>query len=171
MMRKKHGLGMLHVGITRQNGTHILASCLDERLAHSIHICHELGSKLLGVQTGIGDYLVVAAAASVQAGTRIADVLGKYLFHRHMDVFIIDIEGKVALFDGLFDVSQARNDVFGIFFRNYAPGGQHACVSAGASNILMIHCLINRKGRTELLREFAYTLFKTSRPQRHNMSS
>ena len=107
----------------------------------------------------------------MQAGTRIADVLGKYLFYRHMDVFIVDIEGKVALFDGLFDVGQARNDVFGIFFRDYALGGQHACVSAGASNILMIHCLINRKGRTELLCEFAYTLFKTSRPQRHNMSS
>ena len=83
----------------------------------------------------------------------------------------VDIEGEVALFDGLLDVGQARNDVFGIFFRDYALGGQHACMSAGAGNILMIHCLINRKGRTELLREFAYTLFKTSRPQRHNMSS
>ena len=162
---------MLHMGITRQDGAQILASSLNERLTHGVHVCHELGSKLLGIQTGVGDYLVVAATTGVQTSARIADILSEHLFYGHVDVFIVDVEGEVALFDGLFDVGQARNDVFGVFFRNYTLSCQHTCMSAGTGNILMIHCLINRKGRTELLREFAYTLFKTSRPQRHNMSS
>ena len=171
MVRKEHGLSMLHVRIARQNGAHILASSLDERLTHGIHVCHELGSKLLSIQASVGDYLVVAAAAGVQASARITDILSKHLFHGHVDVFIVDVEGEVTLFDGLFDIGQARNDVFGVFFGNYALRCQHTCMSAGAGNILMIHCLINRKGCAEFLCEFAYTLFKTSRPQRHNMSS
>ena len=167
MVRQQNRLRMLHMGIARKNSSHIIACCIYKRTTERIHILHKIFSKHLSVQARISNYLVITRAAGMKTSTSVTDILSKNFFDRHMDIFIVDIKGKRTLVDRFFNIRKSSNNNIGIFLGNYPLSCQHACMSTRASNILMIHCLIYWQRSTKFLCKFAYTFFKSSRPQCH----
>ena len=80
---------MLQVGITRQDNTEIRLGLTYERMTQRNIGAHQ-------IQARIRCNLIVAAAARVQTRSRIADFSSERLFHRHMDILVVDIEREIT---------------------------------------------------------------------------
>ena len=100
MVREEHRLGVLQVGVARQDDVEVLLGLSDERLAQRRVRGHEVGRALLGVQARIGGHLVVARAARVQPRARVPDASRQLRLDGHVHVLaLLHIKGKRAGLD------------------------------------------------------------------------
>ena len=95
MVREQDRLRMLQMSIAGQDDIEIGLGLAYERMTQRDVGMHQVGSTLLGVQTRIRCNLIVAAATRVQTRSRIPDIGRKSLFHRHMDILVVDIEREI----------------------------------------------------------------------------
>ena len=153
-MGQEHGLGMLHMGVARQDNVEITLCSIDERLAE-LDVCgHQVRATRFREQAGVGDDLVVARTAGMQARAGFADIGDKRLFDGHMDVLVVDVEDELPRFDaGLYAV-EARHNQIDVIGGNDALGPQHARMGFRPGDILRVQRLVDRQRRTESLGEF-----------------
>ena len=144
MMREQHGLSMLKMRIAWEQHLFVLRRKRQKRLAQLQIRIHQFTAKLFRVETCVGDDLIVSRATGVQTRTRISDALGEHRFDGHMNVLVIDIEDEVALFDVALDLRKSCRDRFSIFMRDDTLIGKHARMRHRPSDILLVHCLIDR---------------------------
>ena len=103
----------------------------------------------------------------MQALARLANAARQLTLNGHVDVLVVDIEGKVTGIDIPLDGGQALGNRLLILNADDALGGQHLGVRLGAGNILLIEMLVDRQRRTKLLRDLGHARLKTTTPKSH----
>lgn len=99
MVSEADRLGDLQMGETGHDGFSVLFRQIDQgRLKASNQVLND-GNLVAQPQADVGGDLVVAAAAGMQALTRIADFVGQAAFDVHVDVFQIQRPFDFAGFD------------------------------------------------------------------------
>ena len=167
VVREQHRLSMLHMCITRQNHLVILLGGVHQHVTQLQVGLHELLSQRLDAQAGIGRHLIVARTAGVQALARLADTARQLTLNGHVDVLVVDIEGKVTGIDVLLDSGQALGNRLLILGADDALGDQHLGMCLRAGDILLIEMLVDRQRRTKLLRDLGHARLKTTTPKSH----
>ena len=76
---------------------------------------------------------------------RLADIGDKRLLDRHVNVLVVDIEGKFSCFDARLDAIEPRYDKVHVLQRNNSLRSQHACMRLGPGDILRVQLLVNRQ--------------------------
>ncbi len=171
MMRQQHGLSVLHMRVARQNHLVVLLGRIHQHMAQLKIGLHELLGKRLDAQARIGRHLVVARTSGMQALTGLTDATRQLALDGHMDVLVVDIEGKVAGIDILLDSGQALGDRLLVLGTDDALGGQHLGMCLRAGDILLIEMLVDRQRRTKLLRDLGHARLKTTAPKSHGTVS
>ncbi len=128
---------------------------------------HELLGERLDAQARIGRNLVVARTSGMQALARLADAARQLALDGHMNVLVVDIEGKVARIDILLDSNQALGDRLLVLGSDDALGGQHLGMCLRAGDILLIKMFVDRQRRAKLLRDLGHACLKTTAPKSH----
>ena len=171
MMRQQHGLSVLHMRVARQNHLVVLLGRIHQHMAQLKIGLHELLGQCLDAQARVSRHLVVARTSGMQALTGLADAARQLALDRHMDVLIVDIEGKVAGIDILLDSGQALGNRLLVLGTDDALGGQHLGMRLRAGDILLIEMLVDRQRRTKLLRDLGHARLKTTAPKSHGTVS
>ena len=171
VMRQQHGLSMLHVRVARQNHLVVLLGRIHQHMAQLKIGLHELLGQRLDAQARIGRHLVVARTPSMQALASLADATRQLALDGHMNVLIVDVEGKVAGIDILFDSGQALGNRLLVLGTDDALGGQHLGMRLRAGDILLIEMFVDRQRRAKLLRDLGHARLKTTAPKSHGTVS
>ena len=166
-MRQQHGLSMLHVRVARQNHLVVLLGRIHQHMAQLKIGLHELLGQRLDAQARIGRHLVVARTSGMQALAGLADATRQLALDGHVNVLVIDIEGKVARIDILFDSSQALSNRLLVLGADNALGRQHLGMCLRSGDILLIEMFVDRQRRAKLLRDLGHARLKTTAPKSH----
>ncbi len=146
-----HRLRALQVGVAGHEGVHVLAGAVHQR-------AHQVGQGLLlrlgtapHPQERVGDHLVVAAAARVQAATGVACDLGEATLDRRVDVLITGLEHEGAGFELGLHLPEAGVDGVGIGLRNDSPCPEHSGMRPRSADVLPPHALVHGQRRVECI--------------------
>ena len=104
-MGRQHGLRTLHVGIGRQDAVGIALGPLEPGLLEQAELSVDRVDRLANPEPQVGGHLVVATAGGVQLASDIPQAVGERPLDVHVDVFQLDVEGKLALLNFLADVA------------------------------------------------------------------
>ena len=168
VVRKEHRLRVLQV---RHAGKHGRAGCpggVEKRATQAQVLLHKVLGERLGAEARVGGHLVVAAAPGVQARSRVADAARELGLDGHVDVFVVDVEGKVARIDVGLDAQKSLANGVGVLLADDALCREHRRVRDAPRDVLAVQRLVHRQRRAELLRELVDALLKPSTPQRHD---
>ena len=107
----------------------------------------------------------------MQALARLADATRQLALDGHMNVLVVDVEGKVARIDILLNSEQALGDRLLVLGTDDALGGQHLGMCLRAGDILLIKMFVDRQRRAKLLRDLGHARLKTTAPKSHGTVS
>ena len=164
MVREQDGLGALQMRVARHDDIAVLLSRLDERALEVLDLLlhgHDLAAH---VHVRVERDLVVAAARRVQAAAGLADGVGQAPLDVHVDVLEVNGELEVALLDLLQDVLEPRDDLIAVLVRDDAAFREHRRMRDGASDVLVVHALIEIDGGLELVDHLIGRLGETASP-------
>ena len=164
VVAEENRLSPLEVGIARHDDVAVLFCSLDQRF---LELDQELGGGgdfAADIHVRIQGDLIVAATAGMQALACFADGIGQSFFDVHVDVFQLDGEIEVPVFDLLENSLQALDDGVFVFLGDDALFGQHRRMGNAAADIFSIHAAIELDGRIEFFYTFIRGLGKTAAP-------
>ena len=151
MVGQAHRLGPLQVGVAGHEGVHVLAGAVHQR-------AYQVGQGLLlrlraapHPQEGVGDHLVVAAAARVQAASGVACDLGEAALDRRVDVLITGLECERAGLELSLHLRQPGIDGLCVGPGDDALRPEHAGMCPRTPDVLPPHALVNRQRGVECI--------------------
>ena len=167
VMAQQHRLGMLEVRVAGQHRVGMRRRRVQQR-ATQLHVgLHKpLGERLRG-KPGVRGDLVVAGAARVQALACLADPTRELALDRHVDVFIVDVEGEVPGIDVRLDGREPLLDPLGVLPADDALVGQHGRMRLGSGDVLLGQVPVDRQRRAELLGRGGDARLEPASPQCH----
>ena len=165
VVAEEHRLRLLHVGVARHHDAELALGTLKQRLAQFAHLGMQLAAQTARDKAVVESHLVVAGAARVQAAARRADALRERLLHRHVDVFVVDVEVEVAGGDVGAHLVEAGADGVCILMGDDAHMGEHLGMRLGALDVLGPHALVEGQRRAIALEELSGLGLETAAPQ------
>ena len=115
-------------------------------------------------QTDVGCHLIIAAAARVQALTRVAHERGQAFFDIEVDVLVIEIPLKRPARDFIRDLRHAAFDVGEVFPGENSLSGEHPGVGKRSPDVLRRHAAVEKNRGGVAFDQFRYGLVEASRP-------
>ena len=114
VMRQPHRLRPLQMGVPRHQRVEMLARACDERLGERLEGGRLCRAVLADPQQRVGDHLIVATAAGVQAPTRITGDLREATLDGGVDVLVAGLKHEGARLHLRFDGGETRVDRCGV---------------------------------------------------------
>ena len=161
-VREENRLARLHVREARHDHVGIGARHRDALCLQSTDGRLDLTDHMTQIHLRRGRRLVIAAAAGVEPPARRADNFGHALFDRHMDVFVLDGEDKLARADFFGDLVKSAADGLRIRFGNNALTRKHRGMRLRILDVKRAHTLLERNRRIELFNQFVGRQVKTT---------
>ena len=158
MVRKAHRLGHLQVGEARHDDLDVLLGHIDQRLLQVDQQVDDQVHLAAQPKAHVGGYLVVAAAAGVQALARIAHKLGQARFDVQVHVFEVELPLKSARFDFLGDLRHAALDIGQVAGADDVLRGQHLGVGQRALDVGLPQAFVKEHAGGVALDQLAHGL-------------
>ena len=170
MLSKGDGLCSLQMGVAGHDGVFVLGSLLADGLFQSEKLGDDGGNVPTDKKAEVQRHLVIPGAAGVQAFAGLADLLGQPGFDVHVDVFLIQLEFHLALFDVQKDLPEALLDGFVVLLGDDALFGQHSGVGLAALDVFFVKALVKGDGGVEGVHQRIGVLAESSGPKFHIVS-
>ena len=163
-MREQDWLCALQMRVARHDDVAVLLRRLDERALQVLDLLLHSHDLAAHVHVRVERDLVVAAARRVQAAAGLADGVGQALLDVHVDVLEIDGELELPSLDLLEDVLEAGDDLVAVLLCDDAAFREHRGMRDGASDVLVVHALVEIDGGLELVDHLIGRLGETASP-------
>ena len=164
VMTEQDWLGPLQMSVSRHDDIAVFFRRFHDGLLQLDEQPCYVGNFPAQVQMGIERYLVIAAAAGVQALARFTDGISQPFFYIHMNIFQFDGKFEFIMFNLFKYLFQAVYDGVFIFIRNNSLTGQHRRMGDTATDIFCIHTAIKLNRRIECFYIFIRRLRKPAAP-------
>ncbi len=164
VMREQDWLCALQMRVARHDDVAVLLRRLDERALQVLNLLLHSHDLAAHVHVRVERDLVVAAARRVQAAAGLADGVGQALLDVHVDVLEIDGELELPSLDLLEDVLEAGDDLVAVLLCDDAAFREHRGMRDGASDVLVVHALVEIDGGLELVDHLIGRLGETASP-------
>ena len=170
MLGKGDGLCSLQMGVAGHDGVFVLGSFLTDGFFQLEKLGDDGGDMPADKKAEVQRHLIVPGAAGVQAFACLADLLGQPGFDVHVDVFLIQPELHLALFNVQKDLRKALLDGFIVLLCDNALFGQHGGVGLAALDVFFVKALVKGDGGIEGVHQRIGVLAESSGPKFHVVS-